>query len=330
MRLSVITVNLNNASGLKKTIESVVNQSFRDFEHIIIDGGSTDDSVEVIHSYTSIPPGIYTPLPDLPVITHDVLIDDEATERLRDLETKQPKSQNTEYWLPNTVHCSMPYAPCPKPVVYWISEPDSGIYAAMNKGIKLASGEYVFFLNSGDTFVNSSIVKQLIDCKPSADVVIGKINFISCEGETMNNFELKEKNITLFSLYMYGIPHQASLIRRQLFFEYGFYDESLKFVSDWKFFVQILIIHDRSYEIISTTMVNYDNYGVSTLNMGKLIEERNTEFSKLFPARICADYKKIGDNYYEVYRIEWLFKHRLFYRLYRLLVLIGRKLYRNQ
>ena len=91
-KISIITINYNNCEGLRRTIESVVNQTCRDFEYIIIDGGSTDGSVDVIKRY----------------------------------------ADNIDYW---------------------VSEPDKGIYNAMNKGIRMATGDYVQILNSGDMFV---------------------------------------------------------------------------------------------------------------------------------------------------------------------------------
>ena len=101
MKLSIITVNLNNAVGLKKTICSVINQTFLDIEYIIIDGGSLDGSLEIIKEYE-------------------------------------------------------------KKITYWVSEPDSGIYNAMNKGIMHANGEYLQFLNSGDWLVNDSIIEKFL------------------------------------------------------------------------------------------------------------------------------------------------------------------------
>ena len=95
MKLSIVTVNLNNADGLLKTIESVASQTFTDFEYIIVDGASTDESLNIICQYENVP------------MSH----------------------------------------------FQWISEPDSGIYQAMNKGIRMAKGEYLLFLNSGDYFV---------------------------------------------------------------------------------------------------------------------------------------------------------------------------------
>ena len=88
-KVSVITISYNNAEGLRRTIESVVAQNYSDYEYIIIDGGSTDNSRQIIESYAD--------------------------------------------------HIS-----------YWVSEPDKGVYNAMNKGIAQATGEYLHFLNSGD------------------------------------------------------------------------------------------------------------------------------------------------------------------------------------
>ncbi|MDR2910496.1 MAG: glycosyltransferase [Bacteroidales bacterium] len=95
MKLSIITINLNNVAGLQKTIESVVKQTFTDYEYIVIDGGSTDGSADIIKQHAN-------------------------------------------------------------KITYWVSEPDKGIYNAMNKGIRVAKGEYCLFLNSGDWLINSN------------------------------------------------------------------------------------------------------------------------------------------------------------------------------
>ena len=98
MKLSIITINYNNAAGLKKTLDSVAAQTYTDFEHIIVDGASTDGSVDEIIAYSQ-----------SPIANRHKII--------------------------------------------WLSEPDTGIYNAMNKGIKKASGDYLLFLNSGDFLV---------------------------------------------------------------------------------------------------------------------------------------------------------------------------------
>ena len=99
MKLSIITINFNNHDGLQKTINSVIAQTWKDFEWIIIDGGSTDGSKNLIEQYD-------------------------------------------------------------KYITYWISESDKGIYNAMNKGIKIARGDYLQFLNSGDYFYNEKVIEK--------------------------------------------------------------------------------------------------------------------------------------------------------------------------
>ena len=117
MLLSVITINYNNGSELRKTITSVFKQSFQDFEYIIVDGASSDDSVEVIKTLI--------------------------------------KENETHY-------CK------------WISEPDNGIYNAMNKGIQLSRGEYLLFLNSGDYLVADDVLERVFKYECHADLLCAR------------------------------------------------------------------------------------------------------------------------------------------------------------
>ena len=103
MILSIITINYNNAQGLEKTIRSVLNQTNTQFEHVIVDGASIDNAVEIIRQY-------------------------EIDATARGIK------------------------------VVWLSEKDKGIYNAMNKGIKMASGEYIQILNSGDCLAADTVV----------------------------------------------------------------------------------------------------------------------------------------------------------------------------
>ena len=111
MFLSIITVNFNNKKGLIQTIETVVNQECKDFEWIIVDGGSTDGSVEVIQDHI-------------------------------------------------------------KHVDFWVSELDQGVYDAMNKGIKVATGDYILFLNSGDYFYTNEATKIINSLESNTDFII--------------------------------------------------------------------------------------------------------------------------------------------------------------
>lgn len=124
MKLSIITITYNNAEGLYRTIQSVQSQTFRDFEHIIVDGGSTDGSVEIIRQYA----------------------DNEA------IRLENSKADNLAS-SPHHLITSLPIA--------WISEKDRGVYDAQNKGIRLAHGEYCYFLNAGDTFCADDVLGRM-------------------------------------------------------------------------------------------------------------------------------------------------------------------------
>lgn len=271
MKFSVITINRNNASGLEKTIRSVLQQSYKEFEYIIVDGASSDGSLEVIKEY-------FPPVP----------------------------SYGT-------------------PKVQWLSEPDTGIYNAMNKGIRKAAGDYLLFMNSGDALADDQVLMKMNEACDGTDIVIGHINFVSADGKVTKNVGLKNNEISLFSFYLYGISHQASFIKSTLFND-SMYDESLKINADWKFFLQTIVMQNASVKVIPIIIADYDGSGVSSTNLDLLWKEREQNLREVVPERIASDYSKIFPHYYEVYRIEWLLKHKFFYKIYRFITSLGMKI----
>ena len=121
MTLSIITINYNNAEGLRKTLASVTSQTYAEIEHIIIDGGSTDGSVEILGAYPQ-------PLPK-----------------------GRGEVSGDKYPTQNPAH-----------KVLWVSEKDNGIYNAMNKGIRMATGDYIQILNSGDILAASDVTERMM------------------------------------------------------------------------------------------------------------------------------------------------------------------------
>ena len=202
MNFSIITINLNNRDGLQKTIDSVVPQTFRDFEWIVIDGGSTDGSKELIER--------------------------------------------------NADHFS-----------YWVSEPDKGIYNAMNKGIKVAKGEYLLFLNSGDWLASDSVLQEVFDANPCADFVYG--DFIDTDG----TIGVSPEHLTFQRLYRSTICHQVVFHRRRLFVEHQ-YDEHYRIVSDWKFIFEEIARNKATYQKMDVIIckvqgtTSYDASPIST------------------------------------------------------------------
>ena len=234
MKLSIITINLNNAEGLRKTIESVVFQTFTDYEYIIIDGASTDGSVDIIKQYAD-------------------------------------------------------------KITYWVSEPDKGIYNAMNKGILQAKGEYCLFLNSGDWLLDDSVLDNIFSVVFDDDIVYGNVIKISDNGQEVYK-GCAELGISLYSLTVKRMVHQACLIKRELFTTFGLYSESYKIASDWKFFVDTIILGNVSVRHIDIIISCYDMKGISSVNAEKTHEEFIEILRLAIPPRILSDIQEL-DRY---------------------------------
>ena len=153
MKLSIITITYNNAEGLCRTIQSVQSQTFRDFEHIIVDGGSTDGSVDLIREYA----------------------DNEAIRQAGYKAIRQENSKADN--LASSPHHLITSSP-----IMWISEKDRGVYDAQNKGIRIAQGEYCYFLNAGDTLcANDRLEKMMMHA--GEDIVYGNEIIVDGKGK---------------------------------------------------------------------------------------------------------------------------------------------------
>lgn len=251
MKLSIVTINYNNLEGLKRTMDSVVNQTWQEFEYIIIDGGSTDGSAAFIES----------------------------------------QSSNIDYW---------------------ISEPDKGIYNAMNKGIAKATGEYLLFLNSGDHLFDNIILEQNYKFVVDKDLVYFNLNFV----DKTKSWIGKYPEQLLFSHFINDtLPHPATFIKSSLFNKVGLYDEGLKIVSDWKFFILALFKYSCSYIKINEILTTYYLDGISSdLTNRKLIyKERQSVFNTDFKGYIddvnqLLELKKIVSNLRKSRKIKLLIK----------------------
>ena len=242
MEITIITVNLNNKNGLTKTIESVLSQSFRNFQYVIIDGCSTDGSVDVIQK---------------------------AAER-----------------FPNLV---------------WISEPDTGVFNAMNKGIRLAQGEYLLFLNSGDFLVDEDVLDKVFSFGYSSDILLG-VAWVTKQGDIIWKAHPK-KDYTLNDFYHGSLAHQAAFIKKDLFDRFGLYREDLRLMGDWEFFLRTVIINRCTLSPMEIAICDYDAEGISSdaRNSGAIAHERQVVFKDLGLNRIIPDYSD---------RDQWLASHK--------------------
>ncbi len=250
MKLSIITVNLNNCEGLRRTIDSVISQTFVDYEWIIIDGGSSDGSKTLIEQYV---------------------------DRFS----------------------------------YWRCEQDNGVYAAMNKGIAHASGEYLQFLNSGDWLYDANTLEHVfhqVDGK--SDIYYGNMVQVN-DNDRLNPISYPDE--LGFFYFPYGnICHQATFYRRTLF-DGNPYDESFSIVSDWAMNMKLLFI-GVTFKHLNQTIVYYDNTGRSSEANEKHHIERTAAFDKYVPQQIKNDLK----HYEQIYHFSrhrkstrWIMDHAI-------------------
>ena len=224
-KLSIITINYNNAAGLRKTLDSVAAQTYTDFEHIIVDGASTDGSVDEIIIYSQ------SPIANRHKIT-------------------------------------------------WLSEPDTGIYNAMNKGVRLSQGEYTLMLNSGDYLVDEYVIEKVIMLLDGTDIIQGN-TIEEIKGEKYRNRGYGKSNIDMFDVMKGHFLHQASFCRKDLFIKYGMFDESYRIAGDTKFFMSCLGVNNASYQYIDVDISNYDIFGISASQDERILKIQNEEFHRV-------------------------------------------------
>jgi glycosyltransferase involved in cell wall biosynthesis len=229
-KISVVTVNYNNAEGLDRTIRSVLDQDCKEVEYIVVDGDSQDESVDVIKKHAS--------------------------------------------------HAFQ-----------WISEPDKGVYEAMNKGIDRASGDYILFLNSGDIFYNEDVLNEIVPMlTDNKDIYYGNLVFSHSGKNTLREYP-KHFNFEYF--LERSLPHPGSFIKRTLFDRIFKYSEDYRIVSDWEFFIYAVLKEKVSYHHLDKVISIFELDGMSNnpRNKAYIEEEREQVIRKHFPERI-EQYKK--------------------------------------
>ena len=293
MKLSIVTINYNNAEGLRKTLASVASQTYRNIEHIIIDGGSTDGSVDVIKEYVR----------NVERMNDEIIVRDEARkERMN---------------------------------VVWVSEPDKGIYNAMNKGIEIALGkrvvdtfnrselvgenqtsniihntspkslcDYVQILNSGDLLAAPDVTERMMNAlhqtsnikhHTSISILYGNMLKAYTEKEIVRDTCGGDMYTPESFLYFYKgtLNHDCAYIRRDLFEKYGLYNEQMKICSDWEWYVRAIVLGGEKPVYTNIDVTIFDMNGVSE-SYGKNAElikrERREYLESILPPTVLHDY----------------------------------------
>lgn len=293
MKLSIITINYNNANGLRKTIQSVLSQTLTDFEYIVVDGTPT-------------------PLPG------------ERGDDREVLESFVAEKGNTENGFTS---CSWKSSTVTIPGGYY-SERDSGIYNAMNKGIAVAKGEYLQFLNSGDILASRDVTERMIrslteqkliaensTLNPDLDAIpILYGNML----KTMPKRLLRDKGFagrqpTMIDFYRGTLNHSPTYIRKTLFEQYGLYDEDLKIVSDWKWYLNVIILQNINPLYVDLDVTIFDMTGISTVNSKQDKQEREIVLQSIMPHKIIEDYQRLSFPMEQWERIQ---KYKVIERLF--------------
>ncbi len=199
-----------------------------------------------------------------------------------------------------------------------LSEPDKGVYDAQNKGIRLAKGEFCFFLNAGDSFCRADVLERMMAMPLDADIVYGNEVVVDAEGKRVGYCKGVE-NPGFVDLYNSCMKHQATFIRRALFEKYGEYDSSLRICADWEWFFRVIGFHDEvrlCYRDVDVAW--FENTGLSYHNPELCRRERQEILDRYMSKRLQQDYAVYG-RYPRIAKMS-------FQRLPRLLARIANRL----
>lgn len=237
-------------------MRSVLSQNSQDIEYIVVDGASTDTSVDVIKTFSG------------------------------------------------------------DPRLHWISECDNGIYNAMNKGIRMATGDYIMILNSGDYLYEATTIQEMsrwLNQLGRPNIMYGNIVKKWPDGHTLTDKQLNDSNITMLSFYQGTLNPDGTYIRRDLFQEFGYFDEDLKICSDWAWFMKVIALGNTKACHCDINSIYFDMTGISE-NEGKsrdlIATERRKKLTEAIPHAILADYDRYSADILlmqRIHRHKWAF-----------------------
>ena len=206
MKISIITVVYNNKETIRSAVDSVLNQNYDSIEYIVIDGGSTDGTVDIVKEY-------------------------------------QDK------------------------ISVFISEPDEGIYDAMNKGIALATGNVIGILNSDDFYIDKFVIEKVVKefKEKNVECVYGDLIYVKPGNldKTVRYYDSSNFNPSKFA-YGWMPAHPTFFVKRKVYERYGMFRTDLKIAADFDILARFLYIHKISYSYIKGALVKMRTGGVST------------------------------------------------------------------
>lgn len=219
VKISIITVTFNRGYIIRDAIESVLRQKYKNYEYIIVDGVSKDNTVDILKEY-------------------------------------EPKFEGR---------------------MRWISEPDKGLYDAINKGIKMATGDVVGIINSDDFFHREDVFSTIANAfeDPSIGVTFGDERIIKPESPDVN---YRFEQPWYFRPWMFRIglepPHPSFYARKELFEKYGYYKMGYVISADYDLMMRFLLVHKVKYKYLKHTILTFRASGISTDANNRLMMNR--------------------------------------------------------
>lgn len=213
MKISIITVSYNSVNTIRDTIESVLNQTYKDIEYIIIDGGSTDGTVELIKSYG------------------------------------------------NKIH-------------KFVSEKDKGIYDAMNKGIRLATGDVIGILNSDDVYFDEFVIEKVVKIfnEKKVDSLYGDLYYVDRYDLNKVVRYWKSSNFKHGSFAKgWHPPHPTFFVKREIYEKYGMFDPTMEVSADFELMLRFLEKYHITTEYLPEIMIKMRTGGESNKNIKNII-----------------------------------------------------------
>ncbi|MBF9024368.1 glycosyltransferase [Rhodobacterales bacterium HKCCD6035] len=203
-KVTIVTVCRNSADTIERCMKSVRSQTYTNIEHVIVDGASSDGTLDVVHKLAT-------------------------------------------------------------PDVVTVSEPDHGIYDAMNKGIRLATGDIVCFLNSDDVYSDRDVITDVVHqmASKNLDALLADICFVSKSGRVVRNYSAKDFIPSKLRVGWMP-PHPGMFVTRKKIFEAGLFEPSYKIAGDYEFCIKLFNLPELSWSYYSRRAVDMALGGVST------------------------------------------------------------------
>ncbi|CAG5079726.1 glycosyltransferase family 2 protein [Parvicella tangerina] len=192
---------------------------------------------------------------------------------------------------------------------YWVSEPDNGIYNAMNKGLEHVTGDYVLFLNSGDRLFAQDILEKVSKTGLEADFNYGDLEMEDEHGSWIKKYP---DELTTKYLVNAALPHQGLFIKKEVFDQYGGYNENYKIVSDWLHYAELFVQKKATFKRIPFTVSIFDRSGISSSSAHQELhdKERQEVLQMLFSEELLALIKENNQLKVENGRLKRLLQSR--------------------